>query len=829
MVVKLNPYPDELLYGWILRLAAANALPPQMFAEYYMGRENKYTPLLYDIREGFPLLAKEVFATDNFANKFFELSTAALYAIILTPQNQHRLICNVFEPLDDINKLLAGNIYKIQVCPDCIAEDTDMYGEPYLHRAHNIEGVKCCHKHHCSLYEFTGKKGAELQFTPENYVEISKDITPLDTQYAQYVQKLLSYNLQTNLKSIQKVLAQRGFEKGMVTSYNSKDMFEIRTNDSFFMPKELFYGDYVETYKFFRMMEMLFPNVDDFVKKLPVEPIVQQYECDCGKTYYQSKWGHDLGLRSCSCKPYANAHEKFIDMARQIKGAEYKVTGKFEGMTVGVDMIHTKCGFRHSYSPKNFLFGTSQCECETIVTFEEAKRKIENMSGYKLISFTKASESITIEAERCGHTFDCNYRKFLHFPNCRICHPGVMTQTAMEEKVKMLVGDEYTVVGAFISQKEKIKIRHNVCGSIQEYAPSGFLAGQRCKKCGCEISYNKLSEYLKSYSNGLYEIIKFGKNLTTIKNTSTNEIIKLAPQRILQEILRPTPSELLPVDNPNRDIKITSAWEDALNLFKEYTQTHAAIDITRTTFYKEFGLGNWVKAQRRAYNRGDLSETSIELLQQAGFIFEKQDEVWMQRYSILKDIYPQGLVTINTVVNGINIGYWLKNQKNAYSKGTLSWDRIDMLQQIDMNILLNRGSCHMLSTQNKHVRMHYDKNRNMLILYPNSYLSSFCSPEKTIRCETVDTIMNLYINLNKVTSDDLFQAGKYIKQNGFDIVINANDFYDATGLDIFIPPEKYHPEWYIDGGEMYTTTKEACDAVFNILSYGKQKESQVLS
>ena len=132
----------------------------------------------------------------------------------------------------------------------------------------------------------------------------------------------------------------------------------------------------------------------------------------------------------------------------------------------------------------------------------------------------------------------------------------------------------------------------------------------------------------------------------------------------------------------------------------------------------------------------------------------------------------------------------------------------------------------MLSTQNKHVRMHYDKNRNMLILYPNSYLSSFCSPEKTIRCETVDTIMNLYINLNKVTSDDLFQAGKYIKQNGFDIVINANDFYDATGLDIFIPPEKYHPEWYIDGGEMYTTTKEACDAVFNILSYGKQKESQ---
>ena len=96
MVVKLNPYPDELLYGWILRLAAANALPPQMFAEYYMGRENKYTPLLYDIREGFPLLAKEVFATDNFANKFFELSTAALYAIILTPQNQHRLILNFY-------------------------------------------------------------------------------------------------------------------------------------------------------------------------------------------------------------------------------------------------------------------------------------------------------------------------------------------------------------------------------------------------------------------------------------------------------------------------------------------------------------------------------------------------------------------------------------------------------------------------------------------------------------------------------------------------------------------------------------------------------------
>lgn len=48
--VYINPYPDELMYSWIHRLAKKNGLPITTFADSYLNKFNsKIGSLEYDI------------------------------------------------------------------------------------------------------------------------------------------------------------------------------------------------------------------------------------------------------------------------------------------------------------------------------------------------------------------------------------------------------------------------------------------------------------------------------------------------------------------------------------------------------------------------------------------------------------------------------------------------------------------------------------------------------------------------------------------------------------------------------------------------------------
>jgi len=44
---------------------------------------------------------------------------------------------------------LRSNV--IRVCPQCLAENLELFGEPYLHRAHHLPFVNVCYKHHIEL------------------------------------------------------------------------------------------------------------------------------------------------------------------------------------------------------------------------------------------------------------------------------------------------------------------------------------------------------------------------------------------------------------------------------------------------------------------------------------------------------------------------------------------------------------------------------------------------------------------------------------------------------------------------------------------------------
>ena len=153
------------------------------------------------------------------------------------------------------------------------------------------------------------------------------------------------------------------------------------------------------------------------------------------------------------------------------------------------------------------------------------------------------------------------------------------------------------------------------------------------------------------------------------------------------------------------------SWLKKYNLAKAYYEHYGNLEIpaifkTINGYdYDENGiaLGIWIKTQRRAYKGNGtckMTKDQINLLEEIGMRFENIDrnEAWMEKYNLAKIYYehygnleiPQTFKTVNGYdydENGITLGAWINNQRNAYKvKGTnkITEDQIKLLEEIGM-------------------------------------------------------------------------------------------------------------------------------------------------
>lgn len=87
------------------------------------------------------------------------------------------------------------------------------------------------------------------------------------------------------------------------------------------------------------------------------------------------------------------------------------------------------------------------------------------------------------------------------------------TTDEYKEEVFKLVGDEYTVVGEYIATKTKIGMLHKNCGEVWYVRPSSFLSGTRCPSCSQRKSQDTFSTEIHDLTNGEFSVIgKYTKN-----------------------------------------------------------------------------------------------------------------------------------------------------------------------------------------------------------------------------------------------------------------------------------------------------------------------------
>lgn len=137
------------------------------------------------------------------------------------------------------------------------------------------------------------------------------------------------------------------------------------------------------------------------------------------------------------------------------------------------------------------------------------------------------------------------------------------------------------------------------------------------------------------------------------------------------------------------NVRYEELWDNKFEMLKEFYQAHKTFVIPNTNQT----LHLWVRSQRKQYREKTLEESRIEKLNSINFdwfskpIVTPQDdsEKWNTMFDKLKSFKKlNGHCVVPQIYEEDKaLGRWVNDQRNKYNKGTLSKERIDILNSVE--------------------------------------------------------------------------------------------------------------------------------------------------
>ncbi|GAV10823.1 TnsD family Tn7-like transposition protein [Paenibacillus sp. NAIST15-1] len=182
-----NPYPDELLYSAVARY------------HYYIGNLDLKDTLeeVFGSRNVIPSVGISTHL-EGFINRIGNSYTIGeilqkhtiypYYAPFLSREKQQLIVCDVAgqgQGLYTRLGVVAGGICKKEglfYCPACVQDDVAVYGETYIHRQHQLEGISYCAKHSFALrkYPLSWSIGSRIALIRFNHTVMDLSNSPTD-------------------------------------------------------------------------------------------------------------------------------------------------------------------------------------------------------------------------------------------------------------------------------------------------------------------------------------------------------------------------------------------------------------------------------------------------------------------------------------------------------------------------------------------------------------------------------------------------------------------------------------------------------------------------
>lgn len=225
-------------------------------------------------------------------------------------------------------------------------------------------------------------------------------------------------------------------------------------------------------------------------------------KCKCGNIFWRTLNDFKSGnQRQCNeCVGYIKWNKELI-IKYVSKYPDIELLNKHDDLQYNSLLkIRCKCGnvFERTFKDlKRYKYKLCQdCVIQKRAlnirnSYEEVKRNVESVEGYKLLSksYEGYSKRLKIQCPD-NHVFHMSYGNF-YFKGCRclVCNrkniqiKKTKTNNQFIKEVYELIGEEYTFLEKYKGADNKIKCRHNKCGHEWQISPSNFLRGKRCPKC----------------------------------------------------------------------------------------------------------------------------------------------------------------------------------------------------------------------------------------------------------------------------------------------------------------------------------------------------------
>ncbi|WP_264196173.1 TnsD family Tn7-like transposition protein [Metabacillus niabensis] len=154
-----NPYPDELLYSSIARYHFYSGnLDCKDTLEELFGSRSVISSI--EIGSHFLILAEKLGGHYSIENILANHTIYPYYAMFLSKERQQEISQDVAEGGQGLYArlgIVAGSICRkegLYYCTSCAKGDVEQYGEPYIHREHQLQGIDYCPHHEVPLRKY---------------------------------------------------------------------------------------------------------------------------------------------------------------------------------------------------------------------------------------------------------------------------------------------------------------------------------------------------------------------------------------------------------------------------------------------------------------------------------------------------------------------------------------------------------------------------------------------------------------------------------------------------------------------------------------------------
>lgn len=175
---------------------------------------------------------------------------------------------------------------------------------------------------------------------------------------------------------------------------------------------------------------------------------------------------------------------------------------KYENNRKHVLIKHNICNHEYLVSPSNFLRGKRCPKCNGGIAkaheeFIQALDKKYNSEYEVLDIYERSSQKIKVKHKICGFEYDVLPYAILNMGNtCPWCSGHYQNTDRFKQWILENCGEEYKVIGEYVSAVKKVKMLHMKCGKEFEATPNHLKGGNRCSYCKSSKGEKIIEQYL---------------------------------------------------------------------------------------------------------------------------------------------------------------------------------------------------------------------------------------------------------------------------------------------------------------------------------------------